>query len=385
MKKREQTYTVLDEIQIDFLAGCPVPTQEGATALLMKRHDPEDGEKIEKDSDGRLWKGDTPGILTSAENGHTHILWLHGAAGETTLQRDNDPEDGSHHDHPWILAAAGTIEIGENLSHTHTVNATDVTTALVAAMNKAHPTTGRTPVRKETEMPDDKTLKALETRLEKAEARAEKAEARADLQTILGGLTPTQKAHFDTLDDSTKPAFAAKSSTERDAELDRIQKAKDAADPVVYTSTDGLVKVRKSDGDLMLTLAKRSDEDRARAEKAEDEVAGERLSKAARGLNALPGTEAETVQLLKAIETIPEGPARDAAMAQVTAGNTAISKAFDAHGGLPAESVEGSPEADLDKLSKAHARENNVSEDVAMAKVIQTPEGRRLYAESVKQ
>ena len=36
MKKGERTYKVLDEIQIDFLAGCPVPAQAGATALLMK-------------------------------------------------------------------------------------------------------------------------------------------------------------------------------------------------------------------------------------------------------------------------------------------------------------------------------------------------------------
>jgi hypothetical protein len=382
MSRAQRAYKVLDEIQIDYLAGCPIPTQEGAVNVLMKRHDP-DGEKIEKDSEGRLWKGDTPGILTSAENGHTHIVWLHGAAGETTMQRDNDPEDGSHHDHPWVLSANGSVEIGANLDHTHTVDAADVTTALVAAMNKAHPTTGKLPVRKEIDMPDDKTLKALEKRLEKAEARAEKAESRADLQAILGGLTPTQKSHFDALEDSAKPAFAAKSSTERDAELGRIQKAKDDADPTVYTSTDGLVKVRKSDGDLVLMLAKRSDEDRERAEKAEGQVAGERLSKMAREFGSLPGDEAKMVRTLKAIETIPEGEDRDAAMAQLRAGNEAIAKAYTTTGVLPASAVEGSPQGDLDKLTKAHAAQHNVSEAVAMTKVLKTTEGKRLYAESV--
>lgn len=382
MKKRvSPTRKVLDVLQIDFLSGCPRPMQEGATALLMKRYDPDsDGEKVEKDSEGRLWKGDTPGILTSAENGHTHILWLDGAAGETTMQRDNDPDDSSHHDHPWVLSANGSIEIGANLDHTHTVNPTDVTTALVAAMNKAHPTTGKLPVRKEIDMPEI-TQKALD----ELNARLAKAEERGDLQAILGGLTPTQKSHFDALEDSAKPAFAAKSSTERDAELNRIQKAKDDADPIVYTSTDGLVKVRKSDGDLVLMLAKRSDEDRERAEKAEGLVAGERLSKMARELGSLPGDEAKTVRTLKAIETIPEGEARDAAMAQLRAGNDAISKAYASHGNLPPESVEGSPQGELDKLTKAYATANNVTEAVAMAKVIKTPEGRRHYAETVKQ
>lgn len=384
MKKGERTYKVLDEIQIDFLAGCPVPAQAGAVALLMKRHDP-DAERITKDSEGRLWKDETPGILTSSTNGHTHIVWLYGAAGETTMQRDEDHDDPSHHDHPWVLSADGSIEIGENLGHTHTVDAADVTTALVAAMNKAHPTTGKLPVRKENDMADDKTLKALEKRLEKSEARAEKAEERAELQGILGGLTPIQKSHFDALEDSAKPAFAAKSSTERDAELDRIQKAKDDADPIVYTSTDGLVKVRKSDGDLNLLLAKRSDEDRKRAEKAEGQVAGERLSKMARELGSLPGDEAKTVRTLKAIETIPEGPERDAAMAQLRAGNEAIAKAYTTTGVLPAESVEGSPEAEMGKLTKAYAREHDVTEAVAMVKVMETAEGRRLYKESVKQ
>ena len=378
MKKRERTYKVLDEIQIDFLAGCPVPAQAGAVALLMKRHDPT-GEKIEKDSDGRLWKGDTPGILTSAENGHTHIVWLHGAAGETTMQRDNDPDDSSHHDHPWVLSANGSIEIGANLDHTHTVDAADVTTALVAAMNKAHPTTGKLPVRKEIDMPEI-TQKALD----ELNARLAKAEERGDLQSILGGLTPTQKAHFDALEDSAKPAFAAKSSTERDAELDRIQKAKDDANPIVYTSTDGEVTVRRSDGDLMLKLAKRDDESRERAEKAEAEVAGERLSKAARALGSLPGTEAEKVEMLKAIETIPEGPAREAAMAQLRAGNEAIAKAYTTTGVLPADTDPGSPQGELDKLAKAHAAAHDVTEAVAMAKVLKTAEGKRLYGESVK-
>lgn len=379
MKKGERTYKVLDEIQIDFLAGCAVPAQAGAVALLMKRHDP-DAEKIEKDSEGRLWKGDTPGILTSSTNGHTHIIWLHGSAGESTMQRDSDengPSEG-HHDHPWILAANGSIEVGDNLGHTHSVDAADVTTALVAAMNKAHPTAGKTPARKEIEMPDDKTLKALEKRLEKAEDRAKKAEERADLQSILGGLTPTQKAHFDTLGDPEKAVFVTKSNQLRDDEIEAVRKAAEVEDPIVYRSTKG-IEVRKSDGPTILALAKQGDEDRERADKAEKALAGERLTKTAEALS-LPGTTEQTVALLKAVETIPEGPERDAAMAALTAGSAAIEKGFGNIGSLAPSDPEDGGAGTIAKMVKAHMEANpGVNEAHATRAVTKTPEGRAAY------
>ncbi len=383
MKKRaSQTRKVLDVLQIDFLSGCPRPMQEGATALLMKRYDP-DPEKVEKDSEGRLWKGDTPGILTSAENGHTHIVWLYGSAGETTMQRDNDPDDSSHHDHPWVLSANGSVEIGANLDHTHTVEAADVTIALVAAMNKAHPTTGKLPVRKEIDMPDDKTLKALEKRMEQAEARAEKAEERADLHVILGGLTSTQKAHFDTLTEDAKPIFATKSHELRDAEIDEIRKAHESADPVLYKTAKG-VEVRKSHGDVVLALAKDADEDRTRAEKAENALSGERLTKAAAKLGALPGESKTTEALLKAVETIPEGPERDAVMAQIQAGNTAIEKAFTRLGSNPNEDPEDGGAGTLAKLVKAEMESSKVNEAHATVAVLKTAAGAEAYENSQK-
>lgn len=294
------------------------------------------------------------------------------------MQRDNDPDDSSHHDHPWVLSANGSIEIGDNLDHTHSVDAADVTTALVAAMNKAHPTTGKIPARKEIDMPDDKILKALEKRMEKAEARAEKAEERADLHVILGGLTPTQKAHFDTLGDPEKAVFVTKSNQLRDDEVEAVRKAAEVEDPIVYRSTTG-IEVRKSDGPTILALAKQSDENRERADKAEKSLAGERLTKAAEALS-LPGTTEQTVDLLKAIETIPEGPERDTAMAAITAGSDAISKAFGRRGSnVPADPEDGGA-GTLKKLVKSHMDENpGVNEAHAMKAVVLTDEGRAAY------
>lgn len=68
-------------------------------------------------------------ILTSSEDGHTHIVWVTGSrGGETTMQRG--PDDEHMHDHPWTIGIDGSLVIGENVGHTHTV-APD---SMVAAM-----------------------------------------------------------------------------------------------------------------------------------------------------------------------------------------------------------------------------------------------------------
>lgn len=68
-------------------------------------------------------------MLTSSEDGHTHIVWVTGSrGGETTMQRGSDDEH--MHDHPWVIGLDGSLVIGENVGHTHTV-APD---SMVAAM-----------------------------------------------------------------------------------------------------------------------------------------------------------------------------------------------------------------------------------------------------------
>ncbi len=79
---------VMRELRIDFLSPVDKPAQEGATALLLKRVDPGDpkGPKV-------IVKNDVPGVATSVDAGHAHIIWLHGPVGETTSAR-LEVEDG---------------------------------------------------------------------------------------------------------------------------------------------------------------------------------------------------------------------------------------------------------------------------------------------------
>jgi hypothetical protein len=193
-------------------------------------------------------------------------------------------------------------------------------------------------------------------------------------------MTDVHKRHFETLDEAAKATFAKRDTDQRQADLDVITKAADAADPVLYTCDDG-IEIRKSDGKIVVALAKRADKADRRATVAEDTVQESTLRKRAEtDLASLPGTLDEKVAMLKGIDTIPAGAARDAAMAALRAGDAAIAKAFTRTGhsvNLP----EGTPQGDLDVLAKRH-QEANPDETPAMAmeKVLGTAEGKRLYA-----
>lgn len=224
---------------------------------------------------------------------------------------------------------------------------------------------------------DEATLKQLE-------ARIEKAEERAVLQGILAGFSDAQKAYFNGLEDSAKPAFASKSSSDRDTEVTEVETKKNDADPVLFESGD--VVVRKSDGPLALAMARRMHAAEKKADTLEKSHGDSDLRKRADSeLGDLPGTTDQKVEMLKALDTIPEGPARDAAAAALKAGNDAISKAYETggSGGGGGEFRKGSPEAQLDDMAKARAEKDGSSYEQAYAKVLSTDEGSDLYAESV--
>lgn len=377
LRSRRDPREDLTTLKLDFLSPVDRPAQEGATALLLKRAGFEEDKPVE----GLVMKNGTPGVLTSETDGHTHIVWLHGMVGETTMQRSPDSE--GHHDHPWTLNPDGSITVGANDGHDHTVPNEAVTAALVALQKNQGAAPG---VPNEENDMDAKTQKALEDRIEAAEQRAEKAEQTALLHALRGGMTTAQLSHFDGLDETAKAAFASLTTDDRDAELTAIEKAASDADPVLYTSKrDGTI-VRKSDGDLVLRLVKRADAAEVRAEAAESTSLDTTLRKRAEGeLGSLPGTVDEKVALLKGLEAIPEGPARDAALKALKAGNDAIANGFQAFGGADGSVDEGSSEGKLDALVKRHSAEKGVSEAEAYNAVLETAEGQRLYNESVVQ
>lgn len=215
------------------------------------------------------------------------------------------------------------------------------------------------------------TVESLQEQLTKAE------ETIAAMDLLLK-LTPDARAHHDAMDEADRGDFLkldADAQAAAVAEADELAKAED---PVVYTDREG-VEYRKSDGDKLITLAKRSDADFAKAEEAEAARQETEFTKrAGEELTHLPGETKVKVSLLKAVAAMP-AKEREAAEAMLKANNEALESALLKRGTI--DGGEDTPKGKLDALAKSYAKEHDCSEGEAMTKVLETEEGKRLYEE----
>ena len=113
------------------LSAVDRPAQQGALVSIMKRDDGDD-EGLEKHC------GRVP-VLTSADEGHVHMIWLDDdRGGSTSWQTSEGDEQG--HSHPWIINPDGTLTIGEEDGHTHEVSAESVLAAMRELFISEHDT-----------------------------------------------------------------------------------------------------------------------------------------------------------------------------------------------------------------------------------------------------
>jgi CHAT domain-containing protein len=200
-----------------------------------------------------------------------------------------------------------------------------------------------------------------------------------------GELTDVQKAHYGELDDAGQTAFLEMTSEQRQAAVDSAIAKRDAADPVVYTADDG-TEYRKSDDTRMVKMAQERDEDRRELTKMRTENEENSLRKRAEELEHLPGTVDTKIQMLKSIDAISDEKARDEALSALKAQNSDMAKAFDTHGVRPGNgAITSSAEQELDNLAKAYASDHKVDEAIAYGKVLETPQGAKLYEQSLQQ
>lgn len=348
-------------LKIAEISGVDRPAQEGARALIMKRHEP--GEDV--GSREALAKS---AALTTAVDGHTHVLYTSGTEGEWDSGTTSYHED---HSHPWVRTADGSIVIGEARGHTHEVAA--VTKTAGDATQEAGGA-GENVVQKEAPMPDD-TKKAAPT-VEQLQKQLERSNKVAEL-------SDAEKAHFKGLDAAGQDAFLAKSADERRAVLDEVAKRASEADPVVYKTTNG-IELRKSAGEAFIAMARSNDALRKRNDELVESAAAAELRKRAEvELSHLPGDVEARVALLKSVEGIQDEAQRAAALNALKAQNLAMAKAFDVrgHGGSP---LAKSTDDELDALAKKYQVDNpGVTYEKAYAAVLDTPAGQEIYAKSL--
>jgi hypothetical protein len=345
---------IMRSLKIDEISGVDRPAQEGARSLILKRRDSQTDIPVEKKA-----------VLTSSENGHSHLIDLEYRGGQEPVAGMTSYVDD--HNHPWVMDEDGKVVIGEARGHNHEA----------ATVSKA----GATDIEQSTE---DETM--TKTDAEKI-ADLEKSLAKANK---LAALDDATKAYHSALpDNAAKDAFLAKSADEQKAEVAaavaKAKKDKEATaeeDPVVYTTKSG-IELRKSVGDAFVALAKQNDELLARVEKTDATNETLRLTKRAEEeLKFLPGTVETRVALLKSVEAIENKDQREAALTALKAQNDAMSAAFKEHGVRVGNEEVGSAEDEIDRMAKEYATKNNVTEAAAYDAVLKTAAGQAAYAKT---
>lgn len=299
------------------------------------------------------------GRLTSATDGHTHLVddEVIGGAGHTSYEHSNGDDGG--HAHPFAIDDDGAITIGESQGHTHEVAQAVEARAPEDQLQRDEP--AETTNQEQDDMNEIETLKAQLARAEK-----------------LAELNDAEKAHLATLDSKEGDSFLALSKSERGA---AIAKA-DEADTVVYTAADGTV-YRKSHNAAIVAAIKSADEAHAKLAASEERERTAVLAKrAADELAHLPGDEVAKVAALRAIDGIEDEGARKAAHAMLIAADNAQAQAFKSLGTIAqSEANEGAAMSKLNALAKSYAEANKVTHAIAFAEVCKTAEGRALYTE----
>lgn len=381
---------IMRALKINEISGVDVPAQEGARAVLMKRHEEDTVDK------GMA--------ITTEDEGHTHLVMAVGPGG-TELPGGETLYDQTGHAHPWVRTGDMSIVFGAAHSegeepHTHElaqVSTKGENTELEDIQDSDEEDTSASLQTSKADITNPEAAGGsagvvgpegvnMTDMIEKAahDTAVTALQAKLDRSESIAKMNDAEKTHFNGLTADKQDAFLAKSAGDRSAEVDAFAKAALDNDPVEYTTTDG-IELRKSAGLALISMAKSNDVLIAKNAKLETAMVDASYTKRAETeLENLPGDVNTRVAMLKAVDGIEDETQRALALTALKAHNEAMSGAFVSagHGGGPVAS-EGSPEAELDALAKKHAADNGCDFSKAYTAVLDTPKGAELYAKSV--
>lgn len=371
---------IMRKFSIREISGVDVPAQRGARALIMKRGDPDDDPVKPK-----IDKAGVVQLVTGETNGHSHGVSVYSYDGRIEIylayaQANENAAAG--HSHSILLDSDGTYSVVQNAGHTHTLDATDLATAIVNSVRK-----------------QDDNPKGVETMTDEEKAELEKANKMNERMKKIIALKAANRAYFDELKgEDVQDAFLDKSADDQDAEVKAADAKKNDADPVVYTTKDG-VDIRKSDGANTLATAKALDglktdletmkADNAKLTEERDKATFEK--RAETELAHLPGSVEIRAALLKAAESFEDEDQRKDALAALKAQNSAHSELFVNRGISTGGDIEktiatgANPQAELDKMAEAYQKDHpDITIEQAHVEVMKTEAGSKLYSEVIK-
>lgn len=207
------------------------------------------------------------------------------------------------------------------------------------------------------------------------ERTVEELSAELVISKAYGEFNDAEKAHYNRLDDAGKASFLKMDKPARESELN---KATDN-DPVVYKSDKGQV-FRKSDDPRFVEMAKENDENARQLKKEREDRETLEFEKRADGeFKTLPGEKSAKVALLKAVETIGDKDTREKVTEILKAQAEAFKPSLETRGSGGSASTRS-----LEEMAKAYQKEHPTkSYEEAYAEVIKTPDGQRLYEQSL--
>lgn len=338
------------------------------------------------------YHGDLVALLTSVEAGHQHSVRVDNYDDHLYLDvgyAKSEGDEDSHY-HSVTMNEDGTLVVSENAGHTHELSKLELQAYLTRTISNTLEYLAKHG--NVTELDDSlskttafktigENLMTVEEKL--AKATKELAALKLTLKTAvkLGGLTDTEKSHHAKLGEDGQESFLGKSHTERNVDIEEALKA----DPVIYTTTDG-VEFRKSDDKRMVDMAKQNDQLSKRLDSEMEAGSVAKLAKRAEEeLGNVTGSVEARSAIIKSVDSIEDETLRGEAQTALKAMNTAAAGKFVAKGkgGPSSASPSGDAESQLDTLAKAHAKDNSMSFAKSYQAVLATPEGEALYNESV--
>ena len=290
---------------------------------------------------------------------------------------------------PRIVGAA-VAALGEGFRGNRVQIPSNQRAAVVARVRRAwlraNPNRGRD------DLPD--VLKSMEVNameLTKEELQKKIDEATAPLTAklakseFMASLTDVQKTHYNGLGDEDKEAFEKMAPEQREkVAADAVKKAQEN-DEVLLVDGASIRKSEVGEGVFAFMKAQQAKADEAvkKAEKLEaDALQKSYENRAETELPNLTGTKAEKAEMLKAIDAMPEA-AREKQLEMLKAADAAMAKSFTeiGQGGGGAETEAGDK---LEKMAKELAAKDSISYAKAYTQVLETPEGNKLYAQTLQ-
>lgn len=231
-------------------------------------------------------------------------------------------------------------------------------------------------------------LKEIEKKINEAVAPMQEKLAKAE---AMAGMNDKEKEFYANLEEDKKEGFIKMSSDERRKEIDKLEDLKKSkGDDETFEMHGKMIKKSAVGEDVFFILkAQKEETERTKADliKEREKRENQEFAKMAEGLYPnLPGKDTEKGLVLKAMKSM-DIATKDILEKMLKAGDEGLGKSglFKEFGVAPdMNEFDETPMAKLNKMADEKANKEGIDRYKAYADVLKSPEGQKLYTESMR-